>query len=424
MTQLKIFCDKKQVGFLKFDPSDDEFNFEYTDYWKENGFELTPYMKFDTKISSKVIRNFIENLLPEGQGREVLSNFHHISKSNIFALIHMIGKETTGALTFSSDDIFPSTSFREVPESELAQRIRERKSVAIEIWDGNARLSVAGVQDKLPIAIIDGKFGFGEGELASTHILKFEKESQNIVLNEYLSLKLASKAGLEVPNISILKIEDQEVLLVQRFDREKISDDKIVRKHIIDGCQALNLSVSHKYERAFGAGDMKDYREGVSFKKVFSLIEKCTSPILAKKSLITWLCVNLCLGNSDAHGKNISFQIDKGKMSLTPFYDIVNIDIYKGKYDTDFAMGIDDVFKYEELGAFDIIEFCNSLDINLKGFVKEFKRVSSKIITSLDNDSLIDFVSSSQIGFYKEYKLDVNTRVKKLLKPIEYCLEY
>ena len=86
--------------------------------------------------------------------------------------------------------------------------------------------------------------------------------------------------------------------------------------------------------------------------------------------------------------------------------------------------GIDDIFKYDELEAFDIIEFCNSLDINLKGFVKEFKRVSSKIITSLDNDSLIDFVSYSQVDFYKEYTVDVNTRVKKLLKPIEYCLEY
>lgn len=424
MTKLGIFCDSKQVGVLKFNVVDDEFSFEYTDDWKENGFELSPYLKFETTIPSKVIRNFVENLLPEGQGREILSNFHHISKSNIFGLIGIIGKETTGALTFSVENIALETSFREVPIPELADRIRKRKSIPIEVWDDNARLSVAGVQDKLPIAIIDGKFGFGEGELASTHILKFEKETDNIVLNEFLSLKLASIAGLEVPNIEIIKIEDQEVLLVERFDRENINDEKILRKHIIDGCQALNLSVSHKYERAFGAGDMKDYREGASFKKIFSLIDKCSAPILAKKNLITWICVNLCLGNSDAHGKNISLQIEKDKMELTPFYDIVNINIYKGKYDTDFAMGIDDSFNYDELGSFDIIEFCDSLNINLKSFVKEFKRVSKEIILCLDSDMLIDSVSGKKIEFYEEYRMDVKTRNIKLIEIFEYCLEY
>ncbi|MAC83943.1 MAG: phosphatidylinositol kinase [Arcobacter sp.] len=424
MTKLKIYCDKNEVGFLGFNAKDEEFSFEYTDYWKKNGFELSPFMKFGTNIPSKVIRNFIENLLPEGQGREVLSSFHHISKSNIFAFIHIIGKETTGALTFSVEGTFLETSFREVPKSELAQRIRDRKNIPIELWDGNARLSVAGVQDKLPITIIDGKFGFGEGELASTHILKFEKETDNIVLNEFLSLKLASIAGLEVPNIEIIKLEEQEVLLVERFDRKNINDEKILRKHIIDGCQALNLSVSHKYERAFGSGDMKDYREGATFKKIFSLIDKCSSPILTKKSLITWICVNLCLGNSDAHGKNISFKIEKDKMSLTPFYDIVNINIYKGKYDTDFAMGIDDSFNYDELGSFDIIEFCKSLNINLKGFVKEFNKVSTEIRSSLNDDILVGFVSEDNIDFYEKYRIDVNSRTKKLSDVINYCLEY
>lgn len=311
MNTLILFCDKKEVAFLKFDANKEEFSFEYTDYWKENGFELSPCMKFEVKISSKTIRNFVENLLPEGQGREILTNFHHISKNNIFGLIQIIGKETTGALTFSSKDIVLETSFREIPESELAERIRNRKSIPIEVWDGKARLSVAGVQDKLPITIIDSKFGFGEGELASTHILKFEKDTDNIVLNEFLSLKLASEAGLLVPNTKLIKIEDQEVLLIERFDRKLIDNSTIKRKHIIDACQALDLSVFHKYERAFGSGDMKDYREGASFKKIFSLVGNCDSPILAKKNLITWICVNLCLGNSDAHGKNLSFMIEK-----------------------------------------------------------------------------------------------------------------
>lgn len=58
---------------------------------------------------------------------------------------------------------------------------------------------------------------------------------------------------------------------------------------------------------------MKDYREGASLKKVFILIDKCFSLILTKKSLIVWICVNLCIGNSDAHGKIYLLKLKKTK---------------------------------------------------------------------------------------------------------------
>lgn len=423
MMQLHIFYDKIKVGILKYEPIEDIFSFEYTDNWKIKGFELSPYMKFDSVISNNVIKNFIENLLPEGKGREILTNMYHISKNNLFALIQLIGKDTTGALTFNLEHNTFMTSFREITISELSHRIKERKNVPIEVWDGNVRLSVAGVQDKLPITIIDGKYGFAEGELASTHILKFESNNDNLVFNEYLSLKLASIAGLKTPNIQIVHFDSEVVLQVERFDRELISNEKIIRKHVIDGCQALNLNVMHKYERAFGK-ELKDYKEGASFQKIFTLIEKCSSPIIAKKDIITWIIVNLCLGNSDAHGKNISFFIEKNKMELTPFYDIVNIEIYENRYDTDFAMGIDTAFNQKELGSFQIIEFCKDLKINLKGFIKEFKRVSHLINKALADDILIDIVNSKNKDFYEKYKKDVQFRIGELTSKFEYCLEY
>ena len=423
MTQLYIFYEKFEVGILKYEPIDDSFSFEYNIDWKIKGFELSPYMKFNSPISNNTIKNFIENLLPEGKGREILSSMYHISKNNLFALITLIGKDTTGALTFSLDNKSLKTSFREVTIFELANRIKDRKNIPIQVWDGNVRLSIAGVQDKLPICIIDKKYGFGEGELASTHILKFESNSDNLVLNEYLSLKLASYAGLKIPNIKMVNFDDEVVLQVERFDREQISNQKILRKHIIDSCQALNLNVLHKYERAFGK-ELKDYKEGVSFKRIFTLIEKCSSPIIAKKDIITWICVNLCLGNSDAHGKNISFFIDKNKMELTPFYDILNIEIYENRYDTDFAMGIDEAFNIKELGAYQIVEFCKDLKINLKGFVQEFKKVSVLINKALNDDILTDVINSKNKDFYEKYKKDVQNRIDKLTQTFEYSLKY
>lgn len=423
MTQLNIFYDKNEVAVLKYEPTDDSFSLEYNETWKINGFELSPHMKFDSVITSTVIKNFIENLLPEGKGREILTTMYHISKNNLFAFIQLIGKDTAGALTFSLENKTLDTSFREISNTELINRIKNRKNIPIAIWDGNVRLSIAGVQDKLPITILDGKYGFAQGNLASTHILKFESNNDNLVLNEYLSLKLASYAGLKIPNIQIVNFDSEVVLQIERFDREFISNDKILRKHIIDGCQALNLNVMHKYERAFGK-ELKDYKEGVSFKKIFTLIEQCSSPIIAKKNIITWIIVNLCLGNSDAHGKNISFFIDKNKMELTPFYDILNIEIYENKYDTDFAMSIDEAYSINELGSYQIIEFCKDLNINLKGFIKEFNRASMAINKALNDDILTDVVNSENKDFYKKYKKDVQDRIERLIHKFEYCLEY
>ena len=56
MMQLHIFYDKIEVGILKYEPIEDIFSFEYTDNWKIDGFELSPYMKFDSLISNNAIK--------------------------------------------------------------------------------------------------------------------------------------------------------------------------------------------------------------------------------------------------------------------------------------------------------------------------------------------------------------------------------
>lgn len=425
MSKLNIFFKNQRVGTITFNIKDEIFSFQYTSNWEKSGFELSPKMKFNNSIPSNTIKRFLENLLPEGNAKEILSINFQISKNNIFGLIKAIGYETTGALTFDETDKKHATSFREISIQELAQRIRERKDIPISIWDNKPRLSIAGVQDKLPITIINGKYGFGEGSLASTHILKFEKDDDFIVLNEYLSLKLASKTGLNVAKANILKIENQEVLLVERFDRKLINEKEVNRIHIIDACQALDHSVIQKYERSFGKTEsVKEYREGVSFKKIFTLIPLCDSPILAKKDIITWICVNLCIGNSDAHGKNISFKIDKNSMTLTPFYDIVNTSIYGNKYDIDLAMAIDDIFTFDELGAYDFIEFCKELDINLKGFVREFTRVSTIIEKNLEENTLVKLDTNEKKIFFEKYKENILRRIEKLKDGINYSIEY
>lgn len=413
MDSINIYYKDILVGILNYDGIKDTFDFIYDEGWKQIGFELSPAIKFNDNFNSTTIKNFIDNLLPEGNHLETLSQYYQISKNNKYALINAIGYETTGALTFCKDIVDIQTTFTKLDSTTLANRIKQRKNIPITIWDGKPRLSIAGVQDKLPVCILDKQIGFGEGKLASTHILKFDKGDDNLVQNEYLSLFLASKTGLNVAEHKLIKIESELILQIKRFDRELIDNSKVNRLHIIDTVQALNLPLSYKYERNFGSSrDVKNIKEGVSYKKLFSLIDLCNNPLVVKKELIRWICINLILGNSDAHGKNVSFLVSKKSFTLAPFYDIVNISLYKHKYEQDMAMAIDEEFNLEKLKQYDFYEFYKTININKKLFQKEFQSISKSIIHTLH---LRNFNTTHLADeFIKLYEDDVVQRVEFL----------
>jgi serine/threonine-protein kinase HipA len=422
MKKLNIYQGDVKVGTLKLDENTEQLELIYTDMWKDIGFALSPVLDFQGGFSSKSIKNFLENLLPEGEGLDVLSRYFQISKSNKFALIQSLGKETTGAFTFTISDKLPKTSFLEISKDELSAKIKNRKDEPISVWNGKPRLSVAGVQDKLPICYINGKFGFGEGALASTHILKFDKADEQLVFNEFISLKLASLSGLNVNNAELLVLADEDVLMVKRFDRIKHSDKKIERLHIIDGCQMLDYSPNNKYERNFGSGDdVKDIREGVSFKKIVTTIKSCDHPIEVKSQIIDWICTNLCLGNVDAHAKNISYMVSDSGIKLAPFYDIVNINLYHEKYEQELAMAIDDEFDINKLKSYDFIEFFKENSINKTMFLKQFVDISNSIIDSLNKPELFEFDQEKRkIVFFNKYKRNTLERIKKLKVVMHY----
>lgn len=415
MHNLNIFFDEQKVGKLYYESMSDEFSLEYETSWKESGFALSLKLSFENQIKSIDIKNFIDNLLPEGKGLDELINYIQVSKNNKFALLKKIGDETSGAFSFMGVDASHlPTFFREVPLDELTERIKQRKQIPITIWDGKPRLSVAGVQEKLPITKIDSKYGFGDGKLCSTHILKFDKTDEKLVLNEYFSLLLAKSAGLSVTNFELKRFGDELVLEIERFDREIISDKKVKKLHLIDGCQLLGVPSSFKYERNFGTGrDVKDIKEGVSFKKLNEITHHTKIPLVTKKILLEWSIVNLILGNSDAHGKNISFFIDNDGIEVAPFYDIVNIAIYDGIYETSLAMGIDDEFELKNIKAYDLAVHCFTLGITPKLFAKSFENIAKKIQIATENE-IYEQMKSYDEEFARKYCEDILNRIKQL----------
>lgn len=310
--------------------SDIELSLTYESSWVKEGFAISPYLPLDGNFDHRAVRNYLQNLLPEGKGLEEITSNTTISKNNTFGLIKVIGEETSGALSFREvNGSQKETVFREVTKEELGEKLIRFKTVgeSITYWDGRTRLSVAGVQDKLNLLEINGKLGFGEGALCSSKIFKFETgKAPFIAVNELFTMLLASEAGIEVTHVELRTYGGVRAFVIDRFDRRIVSEEnRVLRRHVIDGCQATNLPPSYKYERQYGdEGDGIYMRDGVSFAKLFSV--ETVNAEAYQAQLVRWMTFNILVRNYDAHGKNISFFTGKQGLELTPFYDLVNIE--------------------------------------------------------------------------------------------------
>ena len=134
----------------------------------------------------------------------------------------------------------------------------------------------------------------------------------------------------------------------------------------------------------------KEFREGASFEKLFDFSNQCVSPVKVKKMLTQWICMNLIIGNKDAHGKNISFFINKNNtIEIAPLYDITNVSLYGDVYEQDFAMAFGDQFIEENLSIDDFQEFCFNADISFYIFKKELLSLCQKSIDILNTIQLL-----------------------------------
>ena len=417
---LSVFLNREPLGTVTLEGKEDRYGLEYASSWLAGQkYPVSPHLK-PGECESEKVKRFLSNLLPEGKWLEELSTDNQISRNNIFALIALIGTETTGALTFRYDgeELEPApTEFRPVSPEELMERIAQRQRISIAKWDGKPRLSVTGVQDKLPIMIRpNGEMGFGEGDLASTHILKFGKRpDMHMVVNEFICMELARLVKLPVAKVS-LKRFGEPALLVERFDR-RWNGEKIDRLHLIDGCQMLDLPPTYKYERPFGkSGEGAKIKTGASLPLLFSASHKCRIPAMAIRDVLNWSLFQLLIGNSDAHGKNISFFVNKSGIDVAPSYDLLNIDIYGEEFDHDLAMAIGDEFVSAKVMPYDMAEFCDECKLPQRQVASSLKTLCSAILTSLDTLSLDDVLIEDEIAFGQDLLMRIRENTVRFLE--------
>lgn len=394
--QVEILMKGQTVGWLTHDAKLHQFSFQYDANWlgREDRFPLSPQLPLEPhtaeskEIHSAAVRQFFENLLPEGQALDDAAITNQISKSNLMGMLMAIGKETSGALSVGR---YPQKhQLRALTDEEISQRIRARPHQSFTVWDGKVRLSIAGFQDKIAALLLDGKMYLPEGQkYASTHILKPEPVSdvmRGMTSNEFFCMRLAERIGLPVAPVALIHVPEP-VLVVTRFDRQ-VTQDGVERLHYIDGCQALGLPTSFKMERPYGSGaDVAHIRTGASYKSLFELLEKHTSaPAKQRLDLLRWVIYQILIGNIDAHAKNISFRSSSAGLSIAPAYDLVSGASFSNEgLDKNYAMAIGNAFTSEELSPYEWANFATECGLQFSLVSKILKNEAQKILSVIDD---------------------------------------
>lgn len=275
-------------------------------------------------VNAERIMPWLANLLPESHLSEIGQQFG-VSPQDIVGLLQRIGRDTAGALSIGSAREGHDT-YRPIDSAaDLEKIIDELPQKPFLVGDEGVSMSLAGVQDKLPVGIVDGTIAVPLNGTPSTHILKPDAPRlAGSVFNEALCLTLARLIGLDAAKVTTGRAGKRTYLLVERYDRV-LTPHGILRIHQEDLCQLLGYFPIAKYEKGSMAGG-----SGPSLIKLFSGVETNVSPG-ARVTLLDAVVFNALICNTDAHAKNYSILIGAGGSSrFAPLYDLMCGEIYPG----------------------------------------------------------------------------------------------
>jgi serine/threonine-protein kinase HipA len=327
---LNVYLNGRLVGRLRRESSG-AIDFVYDKSWLDwdNAIPVSVSLPLreDRYIGDPVLAVF-ENLLPDNDDiRRRLAERAKAEGSDAYSLLAAVGRDCIGALQFLPDGVAVGQTgvidARPVSDEEIAKIVSDLARSPLGVGeDQEFRISLAGAQEKTALLYWDGKWQVPHGTTATTHILKPQIgrlpngiDLSNSVENEHFCLELVAAIGLPVAKSQIIDFAGKRVLSIERFDRTRTRDGRLLRVPQEDCCQALSVPPSRKYESDGGPG----------IRSIYDLLKGSDVPdqdhkILFKAQIVFWL-----LGATDGHAKNFSIRLAPGgRFRLTPLYDIVS----------------------------------------------------------------------------------------------------
>ncbi|WP_242201520.1 type II toxin-antitoxin system HipA family toxin [Sphingomonas hankookensis] len=327
---LNVFLNNRHVGRLTRQSSG-AIEFAYVDAWlaldRAIPVSLSLPLRPGGYHGDRVLAVF-ENLLPDSPPiRTRVAERVGAQGTDAFSLLSEIGRDCVGALQFVPNDVDPPDAMGvagvAIDDAQVAAIIADLTRAPLGLdRDAAFRISVAGAQEKTALLYHDGQWMKPIGTTPTTHILKPQIgalpngiDLSDSVENEYYCLKLLAAFGLKVNAAEIVCFGDTCVLAVERFDRRRTGDGRLLRLPQEDMCQALSVPPTAKYESEGGPGIVD----------VAKLLEGSDDPngdrlTFLKAQMLFWL-----IGATDGHAKNFSiFLSPGGRFRLTPLYDVLS----------------------------------------------------------------------------------------------------
>ena len=299
------------AGLIK--ASGDIYQFRYAKSYLSNPlsiplspFELPLQAATFTPTGLNKIHSCLRDAAPDAWGRRVINNqFNILEASELYYMLNS-GSNRIGGLDFQ----FSSSSYE--PRNDNHIELKELMSAA-EYVEKNLQLPKA-----LQFALLHGTSIGGarpKALLDSTkrkleYIAKFSSTTDiyNIIKAEYIGMRLAKLAGINVANVSMTSVLKKDVLLVERFDRLIINNRK-TRKLMLSALSILSLNELEAR-----------YASYVDFADIIR--QKFSFPQKNLEELFKRLVFNVLIGNNDDHARNHAAFWDGKHLTLTPAYDI------------------------------------------------------------------------------------------------------
>jgi serine/threonine-protein kinase HipA len=328
MSKLVVYYEYKVVGHLDFD-KDERLSFKYDSSWLafKDRFPLSLALPLVEKTYGHLeAKSFFENLLPEGEIKDLLEAHGKSSIKSEFGFLKEFGGDCAGAFKILPERVKAARIAKPRKELKLDviyKYLNEKKSLTDVILNKEGgKFSLAGAQDKFAVIFDKDKIYLPMDGSPTTHIIKphvrYFNSTHDTPYNEYLCMKLAAAVGLNVPGVDIIEGE-HPLFIVERFDRTQ-SKTGILRIHQQDFCQAQGITSLKKYESDGGP----------TFADNYNLVKAYSSfPIPDLNQLLKWLIFNLAIGNNDSHSKNLAFLQTEDGIRLAPFYDLLSTSVYK-----------------------------------------------------------------------------------------------
>lgn len=249
---------------------------------------------------------------PDAWGRRVLINRKLGAKEADASDFEL--DELTYLLESGSDRIgaldFQMSATQYVPRQPKPASLEELQTAAEKVEKGvplspeldQALLhgtSLGGARPK--VLLDDGK---------QKYIAKFSANNDlySVVKAEFIAMRLARKAGLNVASVALRTAMGKDVLVIERFDRVAEGDQWRRRAMV----SALTLFELDEMMAAYA-----------SYEKLAEIIRhRFNEPKTTLRELFSRIVFNILSGNTDDHARNHAAFWNGKQLSLTPAYDI------------------------------------------------------------------------------------------------------